>query len=203
VWIRFTSKNNYGVRGLRAQLKQSVNTVVILSQFETGAKIKDDHYAWAQKVAKRYHSDVIKISSDYTANYTSQSVCGVFLRSEGVKTIHEAQCGSCKAARPTYVSAFIKPTETIKHNGVKTLVSVRELSDLSLQGIIDLMKKRIDEAMSIGGAFETAVIALENLEESEQKLRTLENDLEESRKAVRYFLNEKSQAKTETINAPR
>jgi hypothetical protein len=198
MWIRFTSKNNYGVKGLRAQLKQSVNAVIILSQFETGARIKNDHYTWAEKVAKKYHSSVVRISSDYAANYTSQSICGVFLRSDGVKTIHEAQCGSCKAARPA-----IKSAESIKYNGVKTLVSVRELSDLSLQGIIDLMKQRIDEAMAIGGAFETAVTALENLAESEQKLRTLENDLKESRNAVRYFLNEELQTKTEIINAPR
>lgn len=90
---------------------------------------------------------------------------------------HTPRCKKCTALRPP------KP-----HNGeAVTVVKVEGLHDLTFNGLLELMRKRMDEALVLAQEYDTVIKAAEKIPELETQLKTYQEELGDHKQALRHF----------------
>lgn len=90
---------------------------------------------------------------------------------------HIGRCKKCAALRPP------KP-----HNGeCKTVLKVEGLQDMTLGGLIVLMKSKMDEALALAQEYDTTIKALEEIPTLQGQLGVLQKQIAEHRQALDYF----------------
>lgn len=186
MWFEFENKDPSRAGQLRTKLTKVIApaNVVVASGLVTIALVRDDHGAkWAENVATEYTCTSVKPVAEPTHHIM---LCGLSgLTADTVKR-HESHCSSCKALRRNGPS----PTPTVVASPAETVVSVKGLADLSLNGMLSLMRQRVDEAMGLAATYEAAITAIERMGEAEKQLAAAQALVDSDRKALAYFLGE-------------
>lgn len=100
--------------------------------------------------------------------------CGVFTTQ---LRYHIGRCKTCAALRPS------KP----KDGPVRTVLHVEGLHDLSINGLLSLMKQKMDEAFALAQEYDTVIKAIEKIPALEEQIKTLQKQMIEHRAALEYF----------------
>lgn len=126
---------------------------------------------WIDKVARDIGCKKLEVQS---LPEHKKALCGILTTS--VKH-HTPRCKKCISLRPP------KP-----HNGkAVTVVKVEGLHDLTFSGLIELMKKRMDEAFMLAQEYDTVIKAAEKIPELESQLKTYQEQLGDHKQALRHF----------------
>lgn len=134
-------------------------------------ELPSSELGWLDKVAK--DTNVKKLEIPHLPTYKT-APCGILTTA---LYSHVPRCKKCAALRPP------KP-----HDGeAATVVKVEGLEDLTLWGMIDFMKKRMDEALLLAQEYENVIKAVENIPELESQIKRLQEQLGNHKQAVKYF----------------
>lgn len=135
------------------------------------AGVPNQELGWLDKIARDI--GVKKAEIPAFPKY-EKAPCGVFTTAPHY---HVGRCRKCAALRPQK-----------SHDGEsKTVVRVEGLHDLTLNGLIGLMKGKMDEAMALAQEYDTVVKALEKVPELQLQLGALTKQIDEHRQALKYF----------------
>lgn len=138
-------------------------------------ELPSQELGWIDKVAKDLGVKKVEMS---TLPTHSRAPCGaltVNLRG------HSGRCKKCADLRP------LKP-----HNGeARTVVKVEGLHNLTLDGLISLMKVKRDEALTIAQEYDTTIIAVEKLPTIQVQLEEITKQMDNQRQALKYFMERK------------
>jgi len=130
---------------------------------------------WIDKIARDTN---VKKTEVHIFPMHEKAACGVFTTR---LRYHTGRCKQCTALRPP------KPC----NSEVRTVVKVEGLHDLTLGGLVALMKGKMDEAMALAQEYDTVVKAIEMVPELQSQLGTLNKQIDEHRQALKYFMERK------------
>lgn len=181
------SKHKKAVRDL-AHFKVVRHTKGMIFTSVKGDELRHFHYT-----CKALNLSPKEMPEDQVPTY-EEAPCG-----HHTTNVH-AHSGRCKTyatmrqngQQATDADADAPPAETQPHrNGkagpVTTVFKLPGLSDVSLQGVIDLMKARRDTALNLATELDSVITALEKSSEVDQQLATLEAERQQYRKALVHF----------------
>ena len=90
--------------------------------------------------------------------------------------------GQCKVCRVAMGKSVTKPAVTV--------VKVKGLTEMSINGLLSAMKLRYEECMDLAGEWDRAIKALEGLTTLQERTKALEVEKVEHTKAIKLFLKE-------------
>lgn len=126
---------------------------------------------WLDKVAKDVGVKRLEVQ-EFPAN--KQAPCGIFTTQ---LRYHTGRCKKCAALRVS------KP----QSGECKTVLKVEGLQDFSINGLLSLMKQRMDEALGLAQEYDTTIKAIENIPALEEQTKTLQRQVAEHREALKFF----------------
>lgn len=127
--------------------------------------------SWIDKVAK---DDGVHKAEIQGLPKHDRALCGVL-----TVNLHKhiGRCRKCQELKPR------KP-----HSGeVITVAKVEGLQELSLNGLISVMKQKMDEAMALAQEWDIAIKAVEKIPELQAQVNVLSKQMEEHRQALELF----------------
>lgn len=180
--------NTKAAQSFRGKLKPQHIRFVIESAKSEVVFIRSDHVGkWTDNMAKEFSCRFT--DAEMTADELSDlptSPCGQEFLSDVSMRSHQAQCNSCKA---------LKPPATPRRSAVKTVVpAVEGLTDFSVNGMITVMRARYDECMDMPHRYDSVIQALTGLESVDSRKKAIEEEEDNHRQALAYFMKEEGRA---------
>lgn len=91
---------------------------------------------------------------------------------------HMSRCRKCTVLRAP------EP----QHGESKTVVKVEGLHDLTLSGLVELMRRKMDESLALAQEYDTVLKALEKMPALQEQLTELQRQIAEHQQALGYFM---------------
>lgn len=139
------------------------------------AEMPSQELSWMDKIA---HDIGVKKLEVWEFPKHEQAPCGVYTVEVGR---HKGKCKSCQA-----ILSRKRP-----HDGearvVAKLEGAKSLDELSLNGLVGLMKGKMDEALQLAQEYDTVIKAVEKIPELNEQMKKLNEQVSEHKSALKYF----------------